>query len=166
VRDGVAAQWKEDGKTKRWFGPAADYAKNVPQAAAELKAQERASRVETFVTKGKPSALADVTRGISLKPITHPNDLFAGERAEFIMTIDGKPAKLTPVEIVPEGSRYRDQLKSINLKTDDEGRILVTWPQAGRYWLAMDVSIPLTASATGATTRVLSYSATLEVLPQ
>src|SRR5690606_10133833 len=96
-----------------------DFAKNVPQHAKDLKVQERASRIETFVTKGQPSDIPDVEEGIGLTPVTHPNDLFTGESAQFIMTIDGKPAKQAKVQIVPEGSRYRDQLNAIELTTDD-----------------------------------------------
>ena len=167
ARHGVFARWEEDGKPKRWFGSAADLAKNVPENAKELKVQERASRIETFVTKGQPSDIAAVKEGIGLTPVTHPNDLFAGESAEFIMTIDGQPAKQAKVQIVPEGSRYRDDLNTIELTTDDAGKIAVTWPNAGRYWLSMNASGPATADAPkGTDTRQMSYSATLEVLPQ
>jgi uncharacterized GH25 family protein len=137
----------------------------VPQNATDLKVQERASRVETFVTQGKPSTLANIEEGIGLIPITHPNDLFAGETAQFIMIVDGKPARQAAIEIEPEGNRYRNNLNTINLKTDDEGKFNVTWPHAGRFWLAMETtSAP--QSATLASKRTLSYSATLEVLPQ
>src|SRR5690606_13200904 len=55
VRVGASAQWTEDGKRKRWFGPLADLQQAVRQDAKDLKIQERASRIETFVTQGKPS---------------------------------------------------------------------------------------------------------------
>ncbi|MFW7340098.1 DUF4198 domain-containing protein [Pollutimonas sp. H1-120] len=167
VRNGLSAQWRQDGKPKRWFGSSSDFAKQVPQDASELKVQERSSRIETFVTKGKPSAIAEVKEGISLKPVTHPNDLFAGEAAQFIMTMDGQPAKQIKVHVVPEGSRYRDQLNAIELTADDAGKIEITWPRPGRYWLAAETSTPATSTApAGTTKRLMSYSATLEVLPQ
>lgn len=165
VRNGLSAQWKEDGKMKRWFGTSDDFAQKVPQNAAELKVHERASRVETFVTQGKPSSVTNIEEGISLIAITHPNDLFAGEAAQFIMTVDGKPARQASIEIEPEGKRYRNVLNTINLKTDDEGKFEITWPHAGRFWLAMETT-SLPKSTAFASTRTLSYSATLEVLPQ
>src|SRR5690606_18740478 len=112
-----------------WFGSSADFSKNVPAKAEGLQVQERAGRIETFVTKGKPSPVAKVDQGIGLIPLTHPNDLFSGEKASFVFTIDGKPAARFPVEIVPAGSRYRDKLNTIELKTNDKGEFSVTWPQ-------------------------------------
>lgn len=162
---GVTARWKEDGKPKRWFGSSADFSKNVPTKAEDLQIQERSSRIETFVTKGQPSPVAKVDQGIGLIPTTHPNDLFSGEKANFVFTVDGKPAAQLPVEIVPAGSRYRDTLNTLELKTNDKGEFSVTWPQPGLYWLHASseddkVTVP------NARKRSLSYSATLEVLPQ
>lgn len=162
---GATARWKEDGKMKRWFGPAADLAKKVPAKAEGLEVQERVSRVETFVTKGKPTAIGKIDQGISLVPVTHPNDLFAGEKAKFIATIDGKPAARIPVEIVPGGSRYRDTLNTIELTTNDKGEFEVKWPQPGQYWLHI-TSEDKKTSLPQASKRSLLYSATLEVLPQ
>jgi uncharacterized GH25 family protein len=117
------------------------------------------------VTKGKPSAIPSVKEGISLVPVSHPNDLFSGETAKFIVTIDGQPAKQAEVEIVREGNRYRDALDAISVKTNDAGEFEVTWPQAGRYWVHTESSDQKTAMPE-AKRRSLSYAATLEVLPQ
>src|SRR5690606_27497022 len=125
VRNGVSAMWKQDGKMKRWFGSFQDFDTSVPKAAEGLKIQERSSRIETFVTKGKPSAIPAVSEGIALIPEPHPNDLFAGETARFSMTIDGKPAKQASITIEPEGNRYRDSLNAMSVKTDDEGKFEV-----------------------------------------
>ncbi|SHH40678.1 DUF4198 domain-containing protein [Pollutimonas bauzanensis] len=165
VMNGVSARWKEDGKMKRWFGSAGDYAKHVPATADALEVQQRANRIETFVTQGKPSPIAAVKEGISLTAASHPNDLFAGEKAKFVVTIDGQPAKQAEVEIVLEGNRYRDALDGISLKTNDAGEFEVTWPQAGRYWVHTESSDQKT-TVPQAKGRVLSYAATLEVLPQ
>jgi hypothetical protein len=165
IRKGVSAQWKENGKNKRWFGTAADAAAYIPAQAADLKVQERNSRIETFATKGKPTQPAPVQDGIGLATDGHPNDLFAGEMTGFTVTIDGKPAARTEVEIVPEGSRYRDALDAITVTTDDNGRFSVTWPQAGRYWLSIE-SKDKKITVEQASLRSLTYSATLEVLPQ
>ena len=165
VNNGVTARWKEDGKMKRWFGSAADYAQKVPANAAELDVGQRVSRVETFVTLGEPGSIAQQKEGINLVGVTHPNDLFAGEKAKFIITIDGQPAKQQAVQIVPEGNRYRNNLDAIELKTNDKGEFEVTWPQAGRYWLET-ASADQKTTLSAAKKRTLSYSATLEVLPQ
>lgn len=165
IRKGVSAQWKEEGKPKRWFGTAADAAAHIPAQAVDLKIQERNSRIETFATKGEPTPLTPVQDGIALTADGHPNDLFAGEPAGFTVTIDGQPAAGIPVEIVPEGSRYRDALGAIALTTDQNGRFSIDWPKAGRYWLSVESKDEKT-SVPRASARNLTYSATLEVLPQ
>jgi hypothetical protein len=81
------------------------------------------------------------------------------------MTLDGKPAADIEVLIVPGGSRYRDQVNEIKLKTDSQGKFSVKWPQAGMYWLDADAEDDKTAIKQ-ASERRLAYVATFEVLPQ
>ena len=65
VNDGLRVQWQENGQAKRWNGPAADFALHVPATAEKLSVNQVASRVETFVTMGKPSAVTPQARGLS-----------------------------------------------------------------------------------------------------
>ena len=162
---GLFARWKEGDESKRWFGPAADLEKSVPKDAKDLIVLERVQRIETFVTKGNPTDLELVKQGLALSGETHPNDLYAGETAQFVLTLDGEPAKNLEVEIVRDGSRYRDALEEIVVKTDDQGRFEVKWPQAGLYWLHADLRDDKT-TIPAAKDRAVAYVATLEVLPQ
>ena len=164
VRNGLSAQWREDGKPRRWFGTANAFAQNVPANAEQLKVQERTSRVETFVTKGEPTALPPVHEGLTLAADTHPNDLFNGETAFFVVLMDGQPLADAKVEIVPEGSRYRDSVNQIARTTDQDGRFGVQWPGPGRYWLHLEHTGAATRGSP-ASQRVASYAVTLEVLP-
>lgn len=122
---------------------------------------------ETFVTAGKPNdaALKPTRSGLELVPVTHPNDLFAGEAAEFRFVLDGKPAANVKVLLVPGGSRYRTRQNEQALTTDAEGKLIVTWPEAGMYWLEATVLDDHTA-VKPATSRRATYVATFEVLPQ
>lgn len=165
VRDGVSAQWREDGKPRRWFGTADAYAANVPANAQDLKVEERATRIETFVTKGGPTDVRLVNHGLALAGETHPNDLYSGETARFVLMLDGKPLPDTEVEIVPEGSRYRDSVNDITVSTDAQGRFDMTWPAPGRYWLHAEHRGPAAGGKTPAGERLSAYAATLEVLP-
>ncbi|MBN8482664.1 MAG: DUF4198 domain-containing protein, partial [Xanthomonadales bacterium] len=124
-------------------------------------------RNETFVTSGKPSDIALKPSGIGLElaPVTHPNDLFAGEKASFRFLIDGKPAPELEVEIVPGGSRYRDRQNEIKVTTDKDGLFSVTWPEPGMYWIEAGAQDDK-ATIEPAKKRRLSYTATFEVLPQ
>ena len=144
-----------------------DLKTKVPADARNLEVTQTVGRVETFVTNGAPNetALAPTGTGIELVPVTHPNDLFAGEEASFRVLVDGQPAAGLEFEIVRGGTRYRNAQDEIMATTDAEGLLHVTWPQPGLYWLEAGVQDDK-PSAPQATRRRLSYVATLEVLPQ
>src|SRR5690606_41090426 len=76
---GVFARWKEGDQNKRWYGKPEDLDKHVPKDAQDLMVRERVQRIETFVTKGNPTDLEPVSKGLALTGNTHPNDLYAGE---------------------------------------------------------------------------------------
>ncbi|MGB3434136.1 DUF4198 domain-containing protein [Achromobacter sp.] len=163
VNDGVFARWKEDGKNKRYFGKPEGLTQAVPAKADELEVSQSLGRVETFVTAGKPSAVKPVGRGLELAPVTHPNDLFTDEPATFQMLLDGKPAADLEVNVVPGGSRYRDKVGEIQLKTDKDGKFSVKWPQPGLYWIEAGME-DAKVSVPQAKKRRLSYAGTVEVL--
>lgn len=167
VNNGLFANWKENGQAKRWRGTAESFAKEVPANAQDLQVTQADGRVEAFVTSGKPGgkALATTGRGLELVPVTHPNDLTAGEASSFRLLLDGKPAANLKVEVVPGGIRYRDQLKDFAVTTDADGKFSVKWPAPGMYWMEAQVQQD-TATLKPATKRRASYAATVEVLPQ
>jgi uncharacterized GH25 family protein len=163
VNDGVFARWKEDGKNKRYFGKVEGMAQAVPAKADELEVSQSLGRVETFVTAGKPSAVKPVGRGLELAPVTHPNDLFTDEAATFQMLLDGKPAADLEVNVVPGGSRYRDKVGEIAVKTGKDGKFSIKWPQPGLYWIEAGME-DAKVTVPQAKKRRLSYAGTVEVL--
>ncbi len=167
VNSGLSGSWEVDGKPKRWRGTPETFATQVPKDAKNLQVSQSVGRVETFVTNGSPNdtALKPTGEGIELVPVTHPNDLFAGEEATFKLHIDGKPAAGLEIEITRGGTRYRNAQEEIKVKTDADGKFSVTWPEAGMYWLETGTEDNKT-SLPQAKQRRLSYVATLEVLPQ
>ncbi len=92
-------------------------------------------------------------KGIELVPVTHPNDLFAGETATFQFLLDGKPAAGLPVTVIPGGIRYRDQLNDMKVKTGADGKRRVSLKQKS---LASIVAEWRTSSATRPLLRCLS----------
>lgn len=154
------------GEKKRWRG-SADTLGEIPADAKDLEIAQTQGSVNTFVTVGKPSdtALKPRGQGLELAPITAPNDLFAGESAKFRFLVDGKPVKDLKVSVIAGGTRYRDSQGEISATTDADGVFAVTWPAAGMYWLnaSLDGQKPTFDKAKS---RRLSYTATLEVLPQ
>ena len=137
VNNTVAASYQENGQEKTWRGSPDAFTKEVPAGAANLKVSRTSGRVEVFVTSGKPTetVLKPTGVGLELTPVTHPNDLIAGEPATFGFVLDGKPAANLAVTLIPGGIRYRDALGEIKATTDADGRITVKLPEPGMYWI-------------------------------
>lgn len=181
VGGGLSARWDTDAslaaaKAGKKDDPAArggflrnatpeDIASKIPKDAHNVQVSEGVNRVETFVTHGAPSQLAPIGKGLELAPITHPNDLFAGEEASFKLLVDGKPAAGLEVTLIRGGTRYRNAQDEIKTTTAADGSFKVTWPEAGMYWLNASTTDAKTSVAQ-AKQRRLGYTATLEVLPQ
>ncbi|MBF8177875.1 DUF4198 domain-containing protein [Herminiimonas contaminans] len=175
VNDGLSASYKVGTENKRWRGSAETFAKEVPADAKDLNVSRNQSRMEVFVSSGKPSdtVLKPTGAGLELVPITHPNDLFAGDTSNFRFLLDGKPAADIEVTVIPGGIRYRDQLGEIKVKTDKDGKFSVKWPSAGMYWMSANNGSPQMGTGSNAQKAVgtlakpirrVSYTATLEVL--
>lgn len=167
---GLTASWEENGELKHWRGSKDEFAKEVPADASNLELAEYFRRIETFVTAGAPSEgvfKKGENSGLTLMPQTHPNDLYAGEKATFQLLLDGQPAKNVEVEVLPAGTRYRDQQKRITEVTDAQGKVTFAWPEAGMYWLGASYEDDKSSFSAGDTQakRHVSYMVTLEVLP-
>ena len=171
VADMLMGSYDLNGKTERLprGTTAANLAQRVPAGATNVKTAEANNRNEIFVTVGEPTTtlFKPVGKGIELAPVTHPNDLIAGEAATFQFLFDGKPTAGLPVTVIHGGIRYRDQLGQIDLKTDADGKVEVTWAEPGMYWL--NVTTPQVDGEEGdgappPLARRASYVTTLEVL--
>lgn len=166
VNNALTAQYEnENGERKRWRG-SAETLSEIPTGAKHLQVSQLQTRVETFITAGKPNdvALKPTGSGLELVPVTHPNDLFAGDPAAFVFTLDGKPAANLKVTVVPGASRYRNEQNATELTTDAGGKVSITFPAAGMYWLEASVQDDK-PTVKQANTRRASYVATFEVLP-
>jgi uncharacterized GH25 family protein len=155
----------------------------IPAGATNVQTTESNNRNEFYVTVGQPTTAVfkPTGQGIELVPVTHPNDLIAGEAATFQFLLDGKPAADLKVTAIPGGIRYRDSLNQIDAKTGADGKVTITWPTPGMYWLnvttpggprAEGMDAPAgaagtpspTAAPAGPPQRRASYVATLEVM--
>ncbi|WP_372715779.1 DUF4198 domain-containing protein [Novipirellula sp.] len=167
VNHGAFASWEEGGERRRWRGSAAEIADAIPAAAENLQVTESLSRIETFVTNGAPTetALQPVGKGVELVPVTHPNDLYAGETCKLRLLVNGKPQSDLHVTVIRGETRYRNQQDELRFTTDERGEFSVTWPESGMYWLETSSEDNAT-SISHAERRRMSYTATLEVLPQ
>lgn len=158
------ASYKIDGEVKRWRGSPAELASAVPQGASEVQTGVSMRRIETFVTAGAPTvtALKTTGEGLEMAPITHPNDLVAGEPARFRMLLDGAPAANLKVEAALGSTRYRADAPELEATTDADGVFQIAWPEAGVYWIEASVRNEGGEGRGGGA----SYVATFEVLPE
>jgi uncharacterized GH25 family protein len=164
VMSGVIVSYKENGEQKRWRGTEAEMAAAIPAGATDVSATRSDSRIETYVTLGAPTmtALTPTGQGIELVPVTHPNDLVAGEAATFKLVRDGQPAADLDVTIARGGTRYRDNPEEMTVKTGADGSFTVTWPEAGMYWMNASVRTPAEGTQMAASAQ---YNGVVEVLP-
>ncbi len=164
VMGGVIVSYKQGGEQKRWRGAEADMAANIPADATEVVATRSNSRTETFVTLGEPTTttLAPTGKGIELVPVTHPNDVVAGEPATFKLVRDGQPAADLDVTIARGGTRYRDNPEEITVKTGPDGAFTVTWPEPGMYCMNASVRTAANGDQMASTAQ---YNGVVEVLP-
>lgn len=166
VDDYLSGHYELDGERKRWFGTADQVGSDIPEAAEDVRIAQRHNRAETFVTAGAPSrdVLEPTDRGLEMVPKTHPNDLYAGEAARFRFLLDGEPAENLEVTVIPGGVRYRNDPDKMQVTTNAEGIVELTWPHPGMYYLEASASDQKTGTDQ-ADQRRLTYVATLEVLP-
>ncbi|TWU35763.1 Nickel uptake substrate-specific transmembrane region [Novipirellula aureliae] len=167
VNRGVFASYELDGEQLRWRGKPENLTAEIPLEATNLQVTESVGRIETFVTNGPPTtdSLKPTGEGVELLPVSHPNDLYVGEKATFRLVVNGKPAKGLDVTVIRGETRYRDRQEEQIVTTDANGEFSVTWSNPGMYWIESsaqdkDTSVPQ------AQTRRLGYAATVEVLPQ
>ncbi len=168
---GMNAFWKDaDGKRHMFPGRGQsatpqEISNAIPADAEGVRIVESYRRAETFVTAGAPSDNVKKIsgQGVELKPVTHPNDLYAGETATFALMLNGKPLAGADVVLIKEGTRYRDSQDEIALTTDKNGAIQVNWQGAGRYFMEMEYKDDNAQAP--ATERSATYTAVFEVLP-
>ena len=163
AQSGMNARYTLNGEERFWRGQASELPGAIPQGARNVRLSENANRIETFVTRGAPTPITPTNQGLELAPVTHPNDLVAGEAAQFRFLLDGRPAANLEVTIAPGGARYRNDTGEIKVTTDANGAFSVTWSAAGMWWI--NASLRDLPSQTRNATRSANYSGVLEVLP-
>lgn len=168
VTQSVMASYQLNGEQKRWRGSEPAFAREMPAGAQDVKATKVYSRLETFfsASSGDLAVFTPSGVGLELVPLSHPNDLRAGEQARWRFLIDGKPAANQAFSLVPGGVRYRGVLGEIRQRTDASGEISFTVPAAGMYLVSSSWPAAAPGQPAAHVPRRVTYAATVEVLPQ
>jgi uncharacterized GH25 family protein len=163
---GYFASWQEDGERKRWRGTAETLAAEGIEQKPDVEISRTVRRTETFVTLGAPSdgVFATEGTGLELKPVTHPNDIYASEEVSFQFLLDGAPAEGVSIELVRGHDRYRDVEGAVELTTDADGMVTFTPDTAAPYWMSAEHESEGTLNGQPIAVRT-SYVVTFEALP-
>jgi len=129
-------------------------------AGAELVPVQSVTQADVYVSKGEPTdgVLAPTGKALELRPITHPNRIFAGEAASFELLFDGKPLAGATVEVFRSAGVYDGKKALPATTTDKAGRFSLTAPDAGTY---LTLVRHRATSPAGSETPYRSYSHTL-----
>ena len=138
---------------------------DIPAEATDVKLTEVIGRNEIYVTADQPSTTVfkPTGKGIEFEPVTHPDELVVGEKANFRFLVDGKPAAGLKITVVPGGKRYRNDDGARDFTTGADGVVGIDWPAAGLYWINTSLTDDKPSEPKAAQRR-LSYTTTVEVL--
>lgn len=123
--------WKRDGKVE----VSRDPNQAMPADAEMVHHYQSLSVSEAYVTAGAPNttALAPTGKGLEIVAITHPSDLFVGEKFEFTVQIDGKPLPKQKIDIYRSPMDLSSQHQAQSLETDAAGRASMPLAKSGIY---------------------------------
>lgn len=122
----------------------AELQKRLPKDAENVSIARSNFRTESYVTLGAPSDDGRQLTGNGLELSgTHPNDLYADTPAQFTLTLNGKPAANVDVEIIKNGTRFRDGQQIEKITTNEQGQFTVNWSGPGRYLLETGTEVPV-----------------------
>lgn len=115
--------------------PRAIAADQVPANAKTLEVTNHFI-AESYVTKGKPTAIPAVSKkGFEFKLLTHPNELYVGESLKAQVLMDGKAIPNLEIDVFKGAGNYEPNAKRElpHVKTNAKGEVEIKFEQAGVY---------------------------------
>lgn len=168
VQNPIYFTWfeKPDNSRGRLFGKAEKVKALLPKGAKNIRTTKLYNTVETYITRndGDGSALEASNNGLELKYLSHPNELFVGERFNFKVLFDGKAKEGVGMHLIRNDTRYRNDRETIELVSNDKGLVTVEWKKPGLYLLEMEFEKD--ASEDGVTLETHANYIVFEVFPE
>lgn len=121
---GVDGQWRPLGQGEV-----------LPEGATTTTIQT-VTVAEAYVTRGAPTRTA-VDRNVghlSLRPVTHPNQILVSQGFQVQLLFDGQPFANMPIVLYASGEPDTDTDRYV--VTDANGNATITFDQPGRYLIA------------------------------
>lgn len=149
--------------------------KQPPRAIAEDQIPAGARIIETsnlpiaesFITKGKPTPLAALSnKGLEIKWITHPSEVYVGEGVQVQVLMDGKPVSGLEVDVFKGASGYERDAKREQpaVKTDDQGMAKIDIANGGIYLITTQYPVASEDLSVQPPAQSYTYSATFEAV--
>ena len=106
-----------------------------PPAGVTLVDVQSVTVAEVYVTRDAPSpeALTPTGKSLEVKPITHPNEIFAKALAGFELLFEGKPLSGATVTVYRAAGAYDGKKVTADVTTDAAGRFKIEGLAVGAY---------------------------------
>lgn len=121
---------------------------------------------ESFVTKGKPSAVPAVTKkGFELQLVSHPNQLFTGESLKAVALYNGKAIPNLEIDVFKGASGYdaNANREQPHVKTNAKGEFEIPFKDAGIYLISTAYPEPNPDNTKKPNAENFTYGLTVEV---
>lgn len=121
---------------------------------------------ESYVTKGKPTAISAVTnKSFEVKLITHPNELYSGESLKAQVLYNGKAVPNLEVDVFKGASSYEPNAKreQPHVKTNAKGEFEIKFAQPGIYLITTAYPDANPDNTKKPNTETFTYGLTVEV---
>ena len=132
----------------------------APGAGETLVSSQTATVAEVYVSKGAPTdtVVAAPAGRLVIRPMTHPNKIFAESGLKLQVSFDGQPLAGQELELSRDGSVYDDSAGMQHVKTDAEGIVTLSFDAAGIYLIMTRHQAEAPA---GSETDIRSYTTSL-----
>lgn len=124
----------------RIFGIDEKSMQQLPKNARNIEKTQLVNRVQSFVTRNDSSrkSIEPTGEGLELIFKTHPNDLFVNESSSMTLMLNGKALSDSEIKLVKGGTRYRNDRRVQNFRSNAKGEFSIHWREPGRYLLEVE----------------------------
>lgn len=163
----LMATWNnENGQAGRVRGATDLVLRSVPRNGKSIAITQHIFRYETFAIVSKPSNVNAVGVGLELRFRKGDASMLRARQGatQLILLLDGNPAAHIRGVLARGRTTARSHAEETEFITDAAGAFTIKFPEVGFYMLHA-TAVDEKTTAPQATKRSLTYTATLEVLP-
>ncbi|PUA30508.1 MAG: hypothetical protein B0W54_08490 [Cellvibrio sp. 79] len=109
----------------------------LPAGAKLVDHYQSVTLAETYITNDKPTAVAlkPYSKGLEVVPVTHPSDVYAGEKFAVKVLLDGKPLANKEISVFKAQDGSEHEKPYLNATTNTKGEAELAMADTGIYLL-------------------------------